>query len=79
MAITEVIRNMPKGQWIKVTEIAEKADATPAQLSEAIIHLMFTEDLEIMPESNRKTLNKMDDLYAVQWAGDANHLIKWEV
>ncbi len=71
------IRNMRRDRWIKVTEIAEKVDATPEEISEVILHLMFTEDLEIMPESNRKTLSDMDHLYAVKWGGDENHLITW--
>lgn len=75
--ITEEIRQMPRGEWTRISEIALKVDATPEQVGQAIINLMFAEDLEIMPESNRKTLGQMDHLYAVAWGGDENHLIKW--
>lgn len=76
--IIKEIQKIGQGRWVRVTEVAEKLDATPEQIGEAVRSLMLSEPIfEIMPESNRKALTRMDHLYAVRWAGDDNHLMKW--
>jgi hypothetical protein len=69
----------PQGRgWVKLTAIARHAGLTAGQLQAGVQELQDADpDVEVMPESNQKTLTEDDRRNAVRVGGDWNHLIAW--
>lgn len=64
------------GAWLKHTHVRRKLGDVPSEaLDEAFRLLSRAEDVEMMPESNQKTLNDEDHRNAVRVGGQDTHLI----
>jgi hypothetical protein len=64
------------GAWLKHTDVRRKlADVPSEALDEAFRLLSRAEDVEMMPESNQKTLTEEDRRNAVRVGGQDTHLI----
>jgi hypothetical protein len=64
------------GAWLKHTDVRRKLGDVPSEaLDEAFRLLSRAEDVEMMPESNQKTLTDEDDRNAVRVGGQDTHLI----
>jgi hypothetical protein len=64
------------GAWILHTDVRRKLVEVPAEaLDEAFRLLSLAEDVEMMPESNQKTLTEEDRRNAVRVGGQDTHLI----
>ncbi|MEV4132244.1 hypothetical protein AB0J72_08775 [Dactylosporangium sp. NPDC049742] len=64
------------GAWVKHTDVRGKlSDVPAAALDEAFSLLSRAEDVEMMPESNQKTLSAEDHRNAVRVGGQDTHLM----
>lgn len=65
-------------EWAKMTDVAGLTDLTPEQWKAGMAELLNTDlNLEVMPESNQKTLTATDRLYRVWSGGMENDLMMW--
>lgn len=64
------------GAWLRHTDVRQKLTDVPrAQLDETFRRLSRAEDVDMMPESNQKTLTEEDRRNAVWVGGMDTHLI----
>jgi hypothetical protein len=64
------------GAWVLHSEVRRKVGDVPAEaLDESFRLLSLAEDVEMMPESNQKTLTEEDRRNAVRVGGQDTHLI----
>lgn len=64
------------GAWVKHTDVRDKLSDVPATaLDEAFTLLSRADDVEMMPESNQKTLSAEDRRNAVRVGGQDTHLM----
>jgi hypothetical protein len=64
------------GGWVKHTDLRRKLGDVPGEvLDQAFRLLSQAEDVEMMPESNQKTLTEQDRRTAVRVGGQDTHLI----
>lgn len=64
------------GAWLKHTDVRRKLDDVPSEALDEAFHLLSrAEDVEMMPESNQKTLTDEDHRNAVRVGGQDTHLI----
>ncbi|WP_238006111.1 hypothetical protein KZZ52_51785 [Dactylosporangium sp. AC04546] len=64
------------GAWVKHTDVRRKLSDVPSDaLDEAFSMLSRANDVEMMPESNQKTLSAEDRRYAVRVGGQDTHLM----
>jgi phage portal protein BeeE len=66
------------GQWVRVSEIAEKAGLTKEDLKPALEELMDDPDFRAEPEPSRHRITAEDRKYAPVIGGEARHLIRWD-
>src|SRR5690349_3010521 len=65
-----------RGAWLKHTDVRRKLGDVPSEaLDEAFHRLSRAQDVEMMPESNQKTLTDEDHRNAVRVGGQDTHLI----
>lgn len=77
--ITEIVEayNGRFGQWVRITEIAEKAGLTRDELTEALTDLMNDEDFRAEPEPFGHRITAADKAIGPVIGGEARHLICW--
>jgi hypothetical protein len=64
------------GAWVRHTDVRRAAgDAEAEELDEVFRRLSLADDVEMMPESNQKTLTAEDRRNAVRVGGQETHLI----
>jgi hypothetical protein len=64
------------GAWVKHTAVRRKVSDVPGEaLDEAFRSLSQADDVEMMPESNQKTLSEEDRRNAVRVGGQDTHLM----
>jgi hypothetical protein len=64
------------GAWIKITAVRQKlGDVTEAALDDVFLALSEADDVDMMPESNQKTLTDEDRRGAVRVGGQDTHLL----
>lgn len=74
--IRRALRNCDTSGWVKMTEVAGHTDLTPEQWKAGMREILATDpDIEVMPESNQKTLTDIDRMYRVWCGGMDNDLI----
>jgi hypothetical protein len=78
-AITEIVEayNGRLGQWVSITEIADKTGLTKAQLTEALTELLDDGDFWAEPEVHRHRISDRDREIAPIIGGEARHKICW--
>jgi hypothetical protein len=77
--ITEIeraLRNTDTSSWVRMTEVAGMTDLTPEQWKAGMREILKSDPtIEVMPESNQKTLTATDRAYRVWCGGMDNDLI----
>lgn len=64
------------GAWVQHTDVRRKVGDVPAEALDEVFRLLsLAEDVEMMPESNQKTLTEEDRRNAVRVGGQDTHLI----
>ncbi|HWS38680.1 MAG TPA: hypothetical protein VN408_38830 [Actinoplanes sp.] len=64
------------GDWVRHTEVRDALADVPGEALDAAFRLLSqAEDVEMMPESNQKTLSSEDRRHAVRVGGQDTHLI----
>jgi hypothetical protein len=64
------------GAWVKHTEVRRKLSDMPGDALDEAFHLLSrADDVEMMPESNQKTLSAEDRRNAVRVGGQDTHLM----
>jgi hypothetical protein len=78
-AITEIIEAYGNrtGQWVSITEIADKTGLTRQELTEAITELLDSDDFWAEPEMHRHRITDRDREIAPRIGGEPRHLIRW--
>lgn len=65
-----------RGAWLKITDVRQAVADLPARTLDVALHaLSLAEDVEMMPESNQKTLTAEDRRNAVRVGGRDAHLM----
>ena len=65
-----------RGAWLKITDVRQAVADLPARTLDVALHaLSLAEDVEMMPESNQKTLTDEDRRNAVRVGGRDTHLM----
>lgn len=69
-----------KGAWLRITDVREKLRdlmprATEAEIDAAFRRVSHAPNVDMMPESNQKTLRPEDRRNAVRYGGQDAHLI----
>lgn len=64
------------GTWVRHTDVRRQIGGVPAETLDEVFRLLsLAEDVEMMPESNQKTLSEEDRRNAVRVGGQDTHLI----
>ncbi|MEU7591187.1 hypothetical protein AB0A95_33445 [Micromonospora sp. NPDC049230] len=68
-----------QGEWIFISDIADRVDLTREEIHAGIRHLKATDQrFNLIPESNQKVLRPIEREYAIQYGNQAKHLISWD-
>lgn len=75
--ITEILETYGSrfGQMVKVSEIAEAAGLTPAEVADAVEELLLSDDFRAEPEAMTFKVTEADRRYAPVIGGEPRHLI----
>lgn len=78
-AVTQIIEAIGnrRGQWIKISDIAETAGLTKDELAEAITELMEFEDFRVEPEPMNFRVTARDREICPVIGGEQRHKICW--
>jgi hypothetical protein len=77
--ITEIVEEYHTSprNWVRISDIAQARNLSPAEIRDAITELMEGEDFRAEPEPFGHRVTGADRTYAPVIGGEARHLIRW--